>query len=326
MRLLGVELTRLRWRRAVVVLVAVSVLLPMLIWAGMAWSTRPVSDAELRRAEQQVEQEKEVMKGQLEECHEFPQNWGIDPDSPDVAEQCAMSVGEPQVEWYLTRTPLSVGDVLDTGSGVAVVLLGLALIMGATYVGADWSSGSMSNQLLFEPRRHRIWLAKAAAIVVAGVVASVLGQAVFWALTAATAVARDITLTGSQWTDVVQLGLRSVALAGAAGLGGYAVTMLLRSTVGTLGLMLAVSIGGSMLIAALPIEGNGRWLLHNNVLGIVQNGYPYYDYSAQDCFDYMGGEGCQPELSLAEGVRYLGLLILAGAALSVASFQRRDVP
>jgi hypothetical protein len=326
MRLLGVELTRLRWRRAVVVLVAVSVLLPMLIWAGMAWSTRPVSDAELRRAEQQVEQEKEVMKGQLEECPEFPQNWDIDPDSPDVAEQCAMSVGEPQVEWYLTRTPLSVGDVLDTGSGVAAVLLGLALIMGATYVGADWSSGSMSNQLLFEPRRHRIWLAKAAAIVVAGVVASVLGQAVFWALTATTTAARDITLTGSQWTDVVQLGLRSVALAGAAGLGGYAVTMLLRSTVGTLGLMLAVSIGGSMLIAALPIEGNGRWLLHNNVLGIVQNGYPYYDYSAQDCFDYMGGEGCQPELSLAEGVRYLGLLILAGAALSVASFQRRDVP
>jgi len=67
--------------------------------------------------------------------------------------------------------------------------------------------------------------------------------------------------------------------------------------------VLAVSIGGSLLIAALPIEDNGPWLLHNNVLGIVQNGYPCYDCSAEACFDYLGGEGCQPELSLAEGVR-----------------------
>lgn len=326
MRLLGVELTRLRWRRAVLVLAAVCVVLPVVIWAGMAWSTRPVSDAEMRRAEQQVEQEKEAMKGQLQECLDSPENWGVDPDAPNVAEQCSMSMGQPEVGWYLTRAPLTLTDAIDTGSGVAVVLLGLALIMGATYVGADWSSGSMSNQLLFEPRRHRIWLAKAAAILMTGVVASALGQAVFWALTGATTASRDITVTGGQWTDIVQLALRSAVFAGAAGLAGYAATMLLRSTVGTLGLLLAVSIGGSLLISALPIEGNGRWLLHHNVLGIVQNGYFYYDYSASECFDYMGGEECRPELTLAEGVRYLGVLLVLGVGLSVASFQRRDVP
>ncbi len=35
------------------------------------------------------------------------------------------------------------------------------VIAGCTFAGADWSSGSMTNQLLFEPRRGRVWLAKA---------------------------------------------------------------------------------------------------------------------------------------------------------------------
>jgi ABC-2 type transport system permease protein len=55
MRLMSVELTRLRWRRAVIVLLVACVLVPTLIWVGLAWNTRPVSDSDLRDAQQQVE-------------------------------------------------------------------------------------------------------------------------------------------------------------------------------------------------------------------------------------------------------------------------------
>ena len=40
------------------------------------------------------------------------------------------------------------------------------VIAGCTFVGADWASGSMTNQLLFVPRRTRVWLAKAAAVTI----------------------------------------------------------------------------------------------------------------------------------------------------------------
>ena len=39
----------------------------------------------------------------------------------------------------------------DSGIGVLVIVSALMLIAGATFAGADWASGSMSNQLLFEP-------------------------------------------------------------------------------------------------------------------------------------------------------------------------------
>ena len=57
MRLLALELTRLRWRRAVVVLLAGCALITVVVFAGTAWTTRPVSDADLRHAQAQVDRE-----------------------------------------------------------------------------------------------------------------------------------------------------------------------------------------------------------------------------------------------------------------------------
>ena len=49
MRLLRVELTRLRWRRAIVVLLVACVAVPLVLLAGYAWDTRPFSDADIAR-------------------------------------------------------------------------------------------------------------------------------------------------------------------------------------------------------------------------------------------------------------------------------------
>ena len=46
---LRVELTRLRWRRAVLLLLVGAVVLPALLFAGTAWNTRPMSEAEVER-------------------------------------------------------------------------------------------------------------------------------------------------------------------------------------------------------------------------------------------------------------------------------------
>jgi hypothetical protein len=326
MKLLRVELTRLRWRRAVLFLAALSIILPVLIWAGMAWNTRPVSDADIANAQEQVERDRKMYEQDRENCLKNPEQFGP-PDGMDPAKFCDEIFADPEIDWYLMRPQLSIGDAKDHGSGVATVLLALALLIGATFAGADWSSGSMSNQLLFEPRRLRVWLAKAGAVLLGVGALAALGLATFWAFTFGVIESRDIPVTSAQWRDAAEAAGRATLLAGAAGVGGFVVTMLLRSTVGTLGVMLAVSIGGSLLVASLPIDGTGRWMLQNNVFGILDNGYGYYDQSLPSCDQFGGGGGtCQATLSLGEGLRFFGVLLMVGVALSMASFRRRDVP
>lgn len=324
MRLLRIELTRLRWRRAILFLTAVSIIVPVLIWAGMAWNTRPVSSADIAQAEEQVERDKALFEADRENCLKNPEEFGP-PEGMDVEEFCGEILADPQVDWYLMRPQLNLSDARDTGTGVATLLLGLALLMGATFTGADWSSGSMSNQLLFEPRRIRVWAAKAAAVMIGALAVAAVGLAAFWALTWGLMESRDIAATSGGWRDVAEAGGRSALFAAAAALGGYVVTMLLRSTVGTLGVMLAVSIGGSILVATMPIDGNGRWMLPHNVLGILDNGYRYYDSTLPGCGGFDGGS-CEEVLSMGEGLRFIGVILLVGVALSMASFRRRDVP
>ncbi len=161
MRLLGVELTRLRWRRAVLLLLLACLVVPALIFAVTAWNTRPVSGAELARAQQQVEQMRSEtgFQRELRTCQQHPNRFGA-----ASADECETQVG-PQVAWFVSRSPL---DLRELSRGlwptVIVLLAGLLMLLGTTFAGADWNSGSMSNQLLFEPRRLRVWAAKAAAV------------------------------------------------------------------------------------------------------------------------------------------------------------------
>ena len=92
MRLLAVELTRLRWRRAVFILLAGCVIVPTLLWAGLAWGTRPVSEAEIQQAKDIVAQNTEVNQQSIDECMANPQNYGV-PPGEDPAQLCAEFMG-----------------------------------------------------------------------------------------------------------------------------------------------------------------------------------------------------------------------------------------
>ncbi|MEJ7705780.1 MAG: hypothetical protein WKF82_00035 [Nocardioidaceae bacterium] len=47
-------------------------------------------------------------------------------------------------------------------AGISAVL---AVLIGATFIGADYASGSLGTQLLFESSRSKVWVAKALAVV-----------------------------------------------------------------------------------------------------------------------------------------------------------------
>lgn len=323
---LRAELTRLRWRRAVIMLLAGCLLIPVLVFVGTALSTRPVSEEDLRQAQEQVDRELQqpYVQQDIQRCERRPNRYGV-----SDASACAEAVG-PRVEWYISNQQLRMGEALrNSGLGVITILLGLLMLVGTTFAGADWNSGSMSNQLLFEPRRVRVWVAKGAAVFTLAAVTSAVVLAGFWAAMGLLANSRDV-VTPPEVTDlIVGSSLRAVLVISAAALGAYAVTMLVRSTVFTLGAMFAVSVGAAIVLALLG--ASEAWLPNKNLGAFIWDGSRYYVNPPDICFQ----PGRAPEgidcrqfqrLSLWDAARNLGVLLAVAVAASIWSFRRRDVP
>ncbi|MBB6629627.1 ABC transporter permease subunit [Nocardioides sp. KIGAM211] len=323
--LLSVELTRFRWRRAVLLILVAAVVVPGLIFAATAWNTRPVSASEAAEVQRMVEEQRQdpSVQKQLDRCVAKPQRYGVDP-SGDVQAACE-EMTLPQPEWFSTRQPLDLRTELEQGSllGVAVVLTMLLLLVGTTFVGHDWNSGSMSNQLLFEPRRARVWAAKGAVVLGTGLLLAGVVLASYWGGLLALAHARDLAVPDGLVSKGYGVVLRGALLAAFAGLGGYALTMLFRSTVATLGVMFAVAIAGPLLITLLGFPGNQRYMPQNNYAAVLFKDTTYYDESA--CAQSPDGS-CEQHLRLAGGTTYFATLLLLAGVPSVLSFRRRDVP
>ena len=326
MRLLRVELTRLRWRRAVVVLLVACVALPLVLLAGYAWETRPISDADIARAKQMAAQDagQPWVAQEVAACEADPEMY-LGPDG--TASDCAEAI-TPRYENYLYRSELELTSLrTDVGAAAITILTGLLMLIGTTYAGHDWNTGSMSNQLLFEPRRLRLWVAKGAAVLLTGVLVGAVVLTVFWGGAALIASSRDIAAAPGVWREVWETQVRGVLAVGVGGLLGHALTMLFRSTVATLSLMFGVAIAGSLVVVAILGDSAARWLLPTNFLAFVLGGFSYYDPTA--CTQSPDGSvtgSCERVLPAVDGGLVLGVLVVVAVLLSLWATHRRDVP
>jgi len=326
MRLLLVELTRLRWRRAIFLLLLACVVVPLVLLVGQAWNTRPFSEADIASAKEMAAQEmsQPYLEEQIADCEATPENY-LGPGG--VATDCAQAM-TPTYENYLYRDALDLEAMrTDVGAAAITILTGLMMLVGTTFVGHDWNTGSMSNQLLFEPRRLRVWLTKALAVFVTGAVVGIVVLALFWAGAAILASSRDVSAAPGLWTTIWETQARGVVAIAVGGLLGYSLTMLFRSTVATLSLMFGVSIAGSLLVVAILGDAASRWVLPTNFLAFVLGGFPYYDSSACSYSpDGMVSGNCEQTLPMVDGGLFLMVIVVVATGLSLWSTQRRDVP
>lgn len=335
-RLIGVELTRMSKRRAVVALVVTSLVLPLLFLAIALWNTRPAPESEIEWAKEQVAQDRKAMAGEVRRCVRQREEYGVSKDATaqQARRQCREMMGEPELRNYLGRTQLGLKSQLH-GEAIALITVVTVLLMlaAATFIGHDWASGSMSNQLLFEPRRHLVWSAKALAVLLGSFVVAALAYAVYWLGLVIAMHVRDLPIGDGRVMDGVQALAMAAVFTAAASLGAYAITMLFRSTVVTLGILFAVMVAGAIVVSLIPTVDREQWQMPTNVAAWIFGEGRYYRHLPQSCWDSQTGmeapgAECRQQgvVSRLAATAYLGLQLLVACGLSLWSFGRRDVP
>jgi hypothetical protein len=330
-RALGVELLRLRKRRAAMLLALLALVGCLVVLGFSIGDAAPPSAGDRAAAQAQVDAQlaDPAFQEQLKECQDAVAAGGSDMWPADM--NCAESL-TPRVEWFLGWSPPQF--VQDYSRGLLAVTMILALAMalvGVTFAGADFSAGTMGTQLLFQPRRIVAYASKGGALVLVAVAVGAIGAALAGVASYGTAASwgstamEQRTATGTvtvTWAELIGDGLRGVAGVGAAALVGYALAMLFRSSLVAVSIIAGYGLVGEGVVRAL-FRGVEPYLVSSRVIAWLQGPYEIRIYP-----NACGPGPCEPQIttvSIAAGGEYL--LILLAVLLVVAGwvFSRRDV-
>ena len=203
------------------------------------------------------------------------------------------------------------GDEDGVFGATSVFLVIGALVGGATFIGGEWRWGTVTTLLTWEPRRLRVFFAKAVAAAVLTVVVTLVLQALVAASVLPAALWRGTTAgTDGEWLrGVAGVMLRASVLAAGATLVGYAFASIGRNTAAALGAAFAyVSVLEALVRGLKPAWQ--RWLIgENGAVFIV--GHQLRDASFERSFE--------------EAATILACYVAGLVVIAALIFQRRDV-
>lgn len=204
----------------------------------------------------------------------------------------------PELERYLTRRPTWIGGVIALGLAAALSVLvtvdrshdsypvslsqfGPALIIintvvigawayftAASAIGSEQTSGALGTWLTFNPRRHRVFVAKLITVSVPAALLSALGLLVALGWNLIVSDRHDAALLG----ELVGMAVRGVLVTTSFAILGFVIALIGRSTLSALGFLI-----GWLVLAVLQLLSvsslGGEWIglerviaefLHNN--------------------------------------------------------------
>ena len=248
-------------------------------------------------------------------------------ESGATAEECV----EPRPElsdWGLAPVPFA--EAASFAIGFGVYLGGMVLFIAmASFIGAETTSGSLANWLTFVPNRSIVVISK---LVVAAVFSVVVGAAVAFGTVGLAAMVT--TLHGQPLTGLdaaLAMAARGTLVIAILGIAGFGVGMLTGSTGAAIGAL----VGGmfvSYLMSAFAYAS--RWAAYLppwnpsvNLQAILERGTTYVisggPGSPMDSESDVGY--VERTLSLAHGLGYWAVVLVALLVITWAVFRRRDV-
>ncbi|TMK36712.1 MAG: hypothetical protein E6G58_04095 [Actinobacteria bacterium] len=204
-----------------------------------------------------------------------------------------------------------------------VVLLGVAL--AASLGGADWSAGTMTTLLTWEPRRIRVLLIRALVVSLLVAFVTLLLQGVLLGAFSLAVALRGTSLgapPGLVGTAVLT-GLRVSTVAVGFGLVALAIATIGRSTVAALGVLFGYLVLFEGVIAGLRPSIQDRLLVRAG--GVIVSRQPIYDQS-HESFSSLGPSSPLPVLlGLTEAWIVAAVYVVVLIALALFVFRARDV-
>ncbi|MEV4119302.1 ABC transporter permease subunit [Micromonospora sp. NPDC049645] len=337
MSLFRTELRRLGKRRFTRYMTLLGLLVLAAVVVGVFFTNQKIDAGQLARAERQADQQyQEQVRWSEQEraaCEQAKAaGTATDGRYPD---DCSMitapSRDQIEARWFLPSTFDFKETFDETLIPFAAILALVGFVIGASFVGAEWSTGGMMNLLLWRPKRLTVLLTKLAALLT-GILAVTLPAAVLWfAGFWAVANFRGSTkgMTSGVWQSFMLTGVRGVVLVLVLTTIGFALASLGRHTAMALGGVVAVMVVGQfglgILLSMASVRFAEAWLLPTYALAWMTKTVTLQDWNSCNATYY--GE-CKPatmDITWQQSSILLsvGVVVILGAALW--AMRRRDI-
>lgn len=320
LRLVLAELARLRARRVVLVgalLVLAAVGLFQLVVND---EVSPPSASDVTEQRQFYEQARaeweQTHAAQEKDCQ----------DSGQSPADCVLPEPTP-ADYSLTATAFA--DIAPVAVQLsAYVTLLTAFLVGASFIGAEYSTGSLANWLTFVPQRLKVYGSKLVAVVLASAVGGAVANFLMLGLVALLTRVHGGGLTG--FGEVAATAGRAVPIACLAGVAGFVFALLTRHTVAALGIALGYVVVSAVLstIAANadgPLGWLPPWLPENNVAAFLGNGTTYEQYVETVTAEGTSGNSIEKHITFGHSAVYWFVLLVVAVVSGALVFRRRDV-
>jgi hypothetical protein len=214
--------------------------------------------------------------------------------------------------------------------GGILALLGFAV--GASFVGAEWTSGGMMNLLLWRPKRIPVLLTKLGTLIAGVTAMTVVLAGAFLGMLYAVARTRGTPghITQGSMISLGLDGLRGLAVGLAAAVIGFTVASVGRHTAIALGLALGWGLLGEaglrIVLSIAEVHRPDRYFLSTYVAAWLNKGLRFEDYSK--CEHAFGPAPCKVEvwkITMGQSAILTGVIVVVLLAAAIWSIRRRDV-
>jgi len=317
-RLLGAEISRLLSRRFTVI-ASIAVLLALSAFQlAVNDEISPPSAEQLAAAQQAYEEERQEWVEHHEEYEQECQEAGEPP------ENCVYE--EPTLDNYTGTAAFD--EIATISLQVSIYLVALAALMVAgSFIGAEYSTGSIANWLSFIPRRGPVFLSKLITVATLSALASALSAALMIGI--AVGLARWYDVPVVKLAETIAMGGRGILVAVALAVMGFCIGLIGRHTAAAIGVLLGYLFVWFVRNAVLSgTEWAARltpWSPEGNLSAIVSKGTTYEVPVEQLTPDGISVDYLERTISFAHGLTYWGIVLAVVIAAAALIFRKRDV-
>jgi ABC-2 type transport system permease protein len=329
------ETRRLVKRRFTKLLVIGSLVVLAAIAGGMYLTNHKVGPTQVAAAKAEAHRDYEQAVRQSTEEKQRCQAAQGTAEATDYPPGCE-GMGQPSPEdfdyrWHLPPTFEFRKTFDEMLTALAAILAMTAFVIGASFVGAEWSSGGMMNLLLWRPQRLKVLGTKLAALLVGLTALTTVVSAAWTGVFVVIAHLRGnpAGMTSGAWQSFVLMEVRGLALVLAAGALGFGLASLGRHTAMALGTAVGVIIlfqfGLGTVLAMAHVKFVEAYLVPVWAQAWLAKSVTLENWNA--C-DYSATQGCEPEKltltwPMAGGVLGVVLVLIVGAAMWTT--RKRDI-